>query len=433
MATKQWLGIAKAVKQESRATPAVVETGDIFRIKVNGVTIAEFTATAATVANVTAGLTTAWNASTHPYKTTITATDRTTYVELLADEGGWPFTVTSQTVNGGAADTQTLTISTPTAATGPHHWDDVTNWSGGTIPVNTDTVVLKDSARSILYGLGQGAVTLVNFEIHKTFTGRIGLNEAKYATSADGLTEDPKAREYRTHYLAILWSGVLTIGLHNEDEINAQGSGRIKIDGGATANTIEVHATANASVDSGLPAVRLKMLNAATNLFVRSAPGGAGVACDVPGETSTLGDISVTAKDALTQVTIGSGTLFANWTQYNGNNVIKGAAGAITSVKVHDGKLRTEGDYTITTGTINSGEWISNHIRTAGACITTLYVNDGKMDFLKSRRARTVTTMNHNNGTVDADESVLTVTNHVRPTRPYSLKMTANPLGVAAS
>jgi len=76
MATVRWTPQASAVAQESRATPANVEIGDVFTLKIGGVTIATFTAAAATVANVTAGLAAAWATSSHPYATAITASFR---------------------------------------------------------------------------------------------------------------------------------------------------------------------------------------------------------------------------------------------------------------------------------------------------------------------------------------------------------------------
>ncbi len=91
-------------------TPDNVESTDIFSILVGGVAIATFTATAATVANVTAGLTTAWNASTHDFASGITATDSTTHV-TLDSAIGQGFKVTTSTTDAGGTDDQTLTAT----------------------------------------------------------------------------------------------------------------------------------------------------------------------------------------------------------------------------------------------------------------------------------------------------------------------------------
>lgn len=103
--------------QESRATPANVEIGDVFELLVAGTSVATFTATAGTVANVTAGLAAAWTASSSTLTNHITASDETTYVKLLADNAGMGFQLTSSTTDGGGNDTQTLTVTMQTAAT----------------------------------------------------------------------------------------------------------------------------------------------------------------------------------------------------------------------------------------------------------------------------------------------------------------------------
>jgi len=107
-ATQTW-GDAQ---MEIRVTPANVEDTDVFSILAAGVAIATDTATAATVANVTGLLETAWNAATSAYATYITATDQTTYLELKGDTAGEGFAVTTSTTDGGGADAQTLVAST---------------------------------------------------------------------------------------------------------------------------------------------------------------------------------------------------------------------------------------------------------------------------------------------------------------------------------
>ncbi len=91
-------------------TPDNVEVGDTFNILVGGVVIATFDATDTTVADVTAGLTTAWNASTHDFAGGITATDSTTHV-TLDSAVGQGFKVTTSTTDVGGTDDQTLTAA----------------------------------------------------------------------------------------------------------------------------------------------------------------------------------------------------------------------------------------------------------------------------------------------------------------------------------
>lgn len=100
-----------AFTQQERYTPGTVEIGDIFKLTVSGTggpVVISFTATAASVANVTAGLQAAWAASASPLCTSVTAVDNTTNLTLTGNVAGVPFSVAPSTTNGGATNNQTL-------------------------------------------------------------------------------------------------------------------------------------------------------------------------------------------------------------------------------------------------------------------------------------------------------------------------------------
>ena len=99
--------------QIDTVTPANVAVGDVFTLTLNGTTVA-FTATAATVANVTAGLTAAIN-NNASLAMLLTATDGTTNLTVKSDYSGLGFTTTAATTQGGGGATQTLTAVTSTA------------------------------------------------------------------------------------------------------------------------------------------------------------------------------------------------------------------------------------------------------------------------------------------------------------------------------
>ena len=158
MANRILTGAATAVAQVDTATPANVEIGDIFTLintDDNAATASiAFTATATTVANVTAGLTAAWNLSDNPLVRGITAADVTTHMTLTADVAGVSFVLTATAVNvGGGADTQTLTIVHTTANSGPADVLCTTNWNGGVVPSGTDAVYARAGGGSMTYGL----------------------------------------------------------------------------------------------------------------------------------------------------------------------------------------------------------------------------------------------------------------------------------------
>jgi hypothetical protein len=189
MSSKYWVGGAASAQQIDRFTPATVQVGDIFTLTATGedgsTAAVSFTAAATTVASVTAGLVAAWNASTNPLHTPITAADATTSMTLTADVAGVPFSVASTTTDGGGANTQTLVRSVVTASTGPKDWNTAVNWSDVTVPVSTDTVTLDGRAgNSIIYGLNQSAVTLASFQHYESMRYDVGTNTAPLRISA---------------------------------------------------------------------------------------------------------------------------------------------------------------------------------------------------------------------------------------------------------
>jgi hypothetical protein len=96
---------------ELTATPANVEVGDVFDLVFGTVTLASYTAAAATVADVTAGLKAAWDASSEDIAGFYDATDDTTHLTLKANRPSAQYGITSSTTDGGGNDTQTLTVA----------------------------------------------------------------------------------------------------------------------------------------------------------------------------------------------------------------------------------------------------------------------------------------------------------------------------------
>jgi hypothetical protein len=396
MADIRWTGGATAVAQVDTFTPANVEIDDIFTLTITGWDgtshAISFTATAATVANVTAGIEAAWNASTNTLCTPITATDNTTTVSLTADVAGVAFSVASTAVDGGGTDTQTFTKASTTASAGPKHWDSADNWDTGVVPggASGQDVYVENADDEIVYGLDQsGITTLDSLNIARTFTGKIGLNGAS---------------GYSGTYLQIKATAV-NIGYHYTGGSPA-GSGRIMIDTGSTASTITVEGSATAS-DTNRNAIRVKANSASTNIKVLK--GDVGVAVDA-GETTTIGTVSMsydTSKDTDSQVTLGGGVTM---TTLNKNAGICYLGCAVTTVNNELGNLNTFGEGAITTINIEGGKLTSN----SSGTITTLNILAGTADFTKSLADRTVTTLKiDSGGTLEYDPAVLTITNDI--------------------
>ena len=96
MANQIFRGDAPALAQVQKVTPGNVGIGDVFRLKINGKTVAEHTATSTAASAVVDALVAAWNASDIPEATEITALDAGDYLTLTADTSGVPFRVEAE-------------------------------------------------------------------------------------------------------------------------------------------------------------------------------------------------------------------------------------------------------------------------------------------------------------------------------------------------
>jgi trimeric autotransporter adhesin len=361
MSTTRWLGRAKAVAQvETISIGGTVVIGDDFDVTINGKTIT-FTATAGTAANVVAGLVAAMNASDAPTEfAAVTWADATPDITGTADAEGVPFTVSVATDSAAG----TIGTTTSTAATGPNHWDNAANWSGGAVPVNGDDVYVDNSAVSILYGLDQAAVTLDSLHVAASFTGggTIGLPK----TNASGYPE------YRDDYLAIS-ATVVILGAGS-----GTGSGRIKLNLGSNQAAIDVRTT-GASAEVGLPAVQLLGTHASNTLTVAS--GSVGVAIG-GGEVSTLATVTVSASAS---VRLGTGCTLTTVTTAGACEMEASA----TTLTINGGTATVLGAAAITTLNINAGTCDYQSSGTVGTANVA-----GTLDASRDPTSRTFTTTN---------------------------------------
>jgi hypothetical protein len=391
-----------------------------YQLLVNGEIIAS-TSGGGTANQVATALASAWNAVTgNPYAVPITALAVGSDVRFTADIAGVPFTV-SAAVTGGAGTIGTATGVT--ASEGPNDWSTPANWSGAAVPVNADDVVFRDASSPALWGLAQSAVTLASLVIEQTYTGTIGLNKRAVVTGAAGASATGKA-EYREDYLDIGWDEC-RIG-----EILGPGSPagatRLKLDNAkAGASTTTIFNTSASSADPNQAVVRLLAAHASADILVRNAGGGVGIGTDDAGETSTVGDVSVSDQTAASRVFIGEGVTLDTFTQDGGDNVLRAAAG-VTGITVNGGQLAIEGsDYDVGTLTVNGGTVYPNSVPTGGAAIATVTIDGGTVDGRRSRAARTWTTVNMKapGSTLRGDTGVITITTLNEPTGGYGVQV----------
>ena len=365
MATKIWRGDQAAVSQVNTITPANVNIGNTFTVTINLKEIT-FTATAATVANVTAGLVALLTASTVPPEfAEVTFTDSTTTITATAVTPGQPFTQTSSATGG----TATLVTATTVANSSPNDWNDADNWDPVNVPVNGDDVFIENTAVSILYGFAQSAVTLTSLNIAASFTGAIGL------PVHTGLYY-----EYRATYLAI---GATTINVGSGP---GNGSGRLKINTGSVQTTINVFATA-AGLESGLEAFLWKGTHASNTVEITR--GSMGVAV-FGGETATIATIRCGYQQSLASdvsMRCGTGTTLTTIEKSGGDLTIQSNSVTINHV---DGTLAILAG-TVTTLNVDGG---TVYYQSTGT-VTTLNVgDDATVDYSRDMSARTVTACN---------------------------------------
>lgn len=377
MPTCVWEGNQAVVAQVDTFTPANVEISDVFTLTMGARTVS-FTATGATVGNVTAGITAAWNASTDPDIATLTAADATTHVTLTADVAGVPFTVTSSATDGGGTNDQTFTRAASTANQSPNDWSDAENWSTGTVPVDSDVVIIENSNVDILYGLAQSDIQPASLTIKSTYTGKIGLpryNSIGYA-------------EYLPTYLAI-GPTVLTIG-----DGEGNGSGRIKIDTGTDAVTCHVYKSGTRQ-ETGIPSILLKGTSA-SNVF-RINRGDVGLAFfeDETANAITINVGYVTNQTGDAKLTIGPGLTHAA----TGVLTLTGGKcfcdSALINAVVRGGELTLDGTATVAALTLRGG---TCYYRSSGTATAITAESGGVLDFSTGSAAVTITNATFDSG-----------------------------------
>jgi hypothetical protein len=212
MATRRWLGAAAPITQITTVTIAgTVAAAENFTLVIGSSSVRITTITGDTPTTVAQKLVAAMAISTAPPEfRDATYTSDAGVITCTGRFPGKPFTITGSETSTGA----TITIATPTAATGPNFFDNSANWTGGAVPVSTDTVYFQNSSVDCLYALANDSITLANLFIERSFTGNIGL-----PSSSDG-----GYSEYRTKYLRIKSTNVFV------GRGAGRGSGRIRLD-----------------------------------------------------------------------------------------------------------------------------------------------------------------------------------------------------------
>lgn len=378
MANVSWRGDAQSVAKVQTATPANVQIGDAFTLKLGDMSVS-FTATVATVANVTAGLQAAWAAASYAPFNQITAADTGTLVTLTANTAGYDFNVTSSTTDGGGANTQTLTIATSTQNASNYDVRTAANWSGFAIPATTDNVYLNAGAQSPLYhGLDAGYVTYAGLYIGRGFNQSVGLPYK----NAQGYIE------YLPRYWQVGASDIV-IGFEDSSILSDNLINRCLLDSGSVQTSLNILAAGTGS--NGEPAVLWKGTHASN--VVTLVKGWLGVAF-YAGETSTIATLNVGqvgGGDSDAVAILGEGVTLTTVRQSSGYVLVNNGA---TTYTISGGRMRLQSG-NVTTVNLNGGT-----VAVYGALtITTLTgKSGGTLDLSNANGTVTITNLTHHQG-----------------------------------
>lgn len=417
MAVVYWTPRAMAVAQIAEASIDSVDAAPANNTFT--VTVGEFSVSVVgdTDANTTAvALVAALVSSTQPYVAAIGWTAPGSGVVRATGVDGVPFTAALTETGAGTgavtdfADTQT--------ATSRHHVNEPLNYSTGALPGAADDLVIADSAVSLLWALDAlDAIALSSVLVARSFTGRIGLDPTKFATSADSVTTDSTVPEYRETYLEI--SAPLVVSGRDLGIGSSAGSSRVKIHNVlAAASRCLVEGT-SATSDGARPAFRYLVAHADAVLEVFDAPGGVGLAAELPGETSTLDRVEMLGASSASRLVIGAGAAVADYVQGIGTATI--ASGA--AVEVRGGELNIIGEGYGLALTVSGGRVRDRHTRSGGSEWSAIAVSGGVLDLTGSGEARTADALAHTGGQIEADWGDLTITAHTVPSGRASINV----------
>ena len=125
-------------------------------------------------------------------------------------------------------------------------WSDAANWTSA-VPVNGDDVILANNSVSVTAGLDQSAVALASLTIDQSYTGTLGSTSSEFLEIGASVVS----------LGAIRASGTQT------------GSPRLNLDlGTTTAAQVKVYNSAARGTDQNRMPIRLRAVNASTDIQV---------------------------------------------------------------------------------------------------------------------------------------------------------------------
>ncbi|QDU75429.1 hypothetical protein Pan97_24610 [Bremerella volcania] len=281
-------------------------------------------------------------------------------------------TITTNGTNLVGAGTQSLTITSLTTPTGSGYWNNASNWSTSSVPVNGDTAILEASNRAVLYGLDQSSVTLAELIVRASFVGTIGLprvNQAGYL-------------EYRDTHLKIGASSV-RIG-----EGVGNGSERIHLDLGSVQTDVTV---ADSATPTGLGEHAVNLLGTHAANVLRVYRGSVSSA-PYAGQSAVWATLQVGFADDPTgdvELLLGDDVTLGSVAIHGGLATCLGKSGsAITSLLVTAGNVTLGGTDGLSQLNVEGGNVFYRTTGTLGG--NTVVGGSGTLSFEGDLRGKTV-------------------------------------------
>lgn len=244
MATVRW--IANAVTRAQVNTLTVSGTpaaGNTAAVTINGKTITYTVVTGDTIETIASELAALLRASEDGEFQLIVWTVDDAVITATAATAGVPFTTTgsgtlSVSSTGGGATT--LTAASVQTNSSPNDAANTANWSGGSLPVNSDDVIIENTSQPLWWNLSTAisGVTLTSLKIRDSF--------APSEQSWIGLPINHPTlgfREFRGSELTLTGATTLEINL-----ANGAPAGAIQINGGSAASTIKITGSGSGAI-----------------------------------------------------------------------------------------------------------------------------------------------------------------------------------------
>lgn len=417
MATRVWLGAAldrpHIVTTAISGGDAGWAKDDTASLTINGKTLTLTVGTASTTKQILADLVDMVNgAAANDDEVRNTTGDKVgEWAEITADgdvsdslrltgrSDGRNFTLTVAEVTTGAG-----TMGAPATSqtgNGAAFWDETTNWSADTLPIDNDTVVFDHrAARSgPKYNIDQNAVTPAKILVLEGFKHTIGLPEVNVDR------ESLPFEEFLDTYMKMGNVGDVAVVPQVDMTIDSSVATRTKIDNGTAKAIVNVANTGTrASADE--PALSWKATNANSTVTVTKGDVGIAFREEELATVITL-RVGVDTNAVDTSVVCGTGVTMTT-ANLKGGSLQTG--GAFTTLNM-DGGIFTHLDGAITTIICDGGTVIYR----ADSTLTTLILGSGAiLDARQDTRTRTITNAEaHKGSSIRDPHGTVTWTNGI--------------------